>query len=254
MCGRLIAGDMTQAQMLAIIEGFLYPGQSVITETDAPPAATGFNVKPTQQVNILFPQGAGITASTARWWLVPPWFKGEAEEWKATTFNAKIETAFEKPTFRDAWKHGRCLVPAMGYYEWSGPKANRIPNFVHLETNHPIHLFAGLHSQMPDGRRTCTLLTRPALPEITDLHPRMPVLLSPDEAQGWLDHSAPDDEIRDGFGTHWEGRFRVQPVAKFGMKDNGPQLIEPLEEDEGATTTTTPPKDQGGQADLFDLN
>lgn len=229
MCGRLIAGDMTQAQMLAIIEGFLYPTKSVVVDTDAPPAQTGFNIKPTQQVNILFPQGGSLTASTARWWLVPPWFKEPAENWKPTTFNAKIETAFQKPSFRDAWKNGRCLVPATGYYEWSGPKNKRMPNYVRLEQNQPIMLFAGLQTQLPDGRRSCTILTRPALPEIEALHPRMPVLLSGEDAQLWLDHQTPDEEVRQSFGTNWQGRFKVTPVAKFGMKDDGPELIEPID-------------------------
>ncbi|NDW52883.1 SOS response-associated peptidase [Aliiroseovarius sp. PrR006] len=228
MCGRLIAGEMTQAQMAAIIEGFIYPSRSVVIASDAPPAATGYNVKPTQQVNILFPQGGNLIASTARWWLVPHWFKGPAEEWKATTFNAKIETAHEKPTFREAWYHARCVIPALGYYEWSGPKSDRQPNYISLQQNDPLTLFAGLRSTLADGCETCTILTRPALPEIHDLHPRMPVLLSADEAAQWMDHSAPDEEIRAAFGTHWTGRFQTHQVAKFGMKDDGPRLIEPV--------------------------
>ncbi|WP_424941922.1 SOS response-associated peptidase [Aliiroseovarius crassostreae] len=245
MCGRLIAGDMTQAQMLAIIEGFLYPTGSVVTEAGALPAATGYNVKPTQQVTVLFPQGGGVTASTARWWLVPHWFKGRAEEWKATTFNAKIETAFEKPTFRTAWKSGRCLIPAMGYYEWSGPKSNRMPNHIRLQQNHPIMLMAGLHSQLEDGQRTCTILTRPALEEIAELHPRMPVILNVEEAQAWMDSAAPDEEIRSTFGTHWQGRFQVDPVAKFGMKDDGPELIEPLDPPAGSPPNDLPDNGNG---------
>ena len=229
MCGRLIAGNMTQAQMLAIIEGFIYPTRSVVIDTDAPPAETGFNIKPTQQVNILFPQGRTLTASTARWWLVPSWFKDPAEEWKPTTFNAKIETAFEKPTFRQAWSSGRCLVPATGYYEWSGPKNKRMPNYIRLAQNHPVMLFAGLHTQLSDGRRTCTLLTRPALPDIESLHPRMPVILTSEEAQAWLEKTATDDDVRDTFGTGWQGRFLVDPVAKFGLRDDGPELIEPID-------------------------
>ncbi|MCK8484650.1 SOS response-associated peptidase [Aliiroseovarius sp. S2029] len=231
MCGRLIAGNMTQAQMLAIIEGFVYPTRSVVIDVDAPPAETGYNIKPTQQVNIVFPQGGAVMASTARWWLVPSWFKGAAGDWKPTTFNAKIETAFEKPSFRQAWSSGRCLIPATGYYEWSGPKTKRMPNHVRLSQNQPVMLLAGLHSQLSDGRRTCTVLTRPALPDIEALHPRMPVILTADEATAWLDKTASDDTIRDSFGTHWDGRFLVDPVAKFSLKDDGPELIEPLEAD-----------------------
>lgn len=90
-------------------------------------------------------------------------------------------------------------------------------------------LFAGLHTQLSDGRRTCTLLTRPALPDIEALHPRMPVILTSEETLAWLEKTASDDDVRDTFGTGWQGRFLEDPVAKFGLKDDGPELIEPID-------------------------
>jgi putative SOS response-associated peptidase YedK len=231
MCGRLIGGNLTQAQMLEIIEGFIHPSTPIAIDHDAPAARTGFNIAPTQQVNLLFAQSGGHrVASTARWWLVPTWFKGTVAEWKATTFNAKIETAAQKPAFRTAWSDGRCVIPATGYYEWSGPKTNRQPHRVYLDQNHPVMLFAGLQTRLRSGLRTCTILTRNALPEIAELHPRMPVLLTADEAERWLNHADDDDHIRASYGLGWEGRVRVHRVARFGPRDDGPELIEKLED------------------------
>ena len=229
MCGRLTGGDKTQAEMLAILEGFLYPNKPWRVEENTLPAQTGYNIAPTQQVNIIYTEGEEAIISTARWWLVPRWFKGATEEWKATTFNAKLETAADKPTFRDAWKHGRCLIPATGYYEWSGPKNNRQPHYIYLEQNQPFMLFAGLQTQRPDGLRTCTMLTRPALAEISEIHTRMPVVLTGSEAERWLGYEEDDDYIRDHLGLEVENRFRSHRVAKFGSRADGPELIESVE-------------------------
>ncbi|MEP3346251.1 MAG: SOS response-associated peptidase [Litoreibacter sp.] len=227
MCGRLIGGDRTQAEMAELVNGFLYPTKAISIDASAPDPATGYNIAPTQQVSLLYPEADGqLIASSARWWFVPPWHKGDVKDWKATTFNAKIETAFEKPTFRQSWNSGRCLILASGYYEWSGPKTDKQPHRIYVEQNQPIMLFAGLQSKRRDGMRSCTILTRAALPEIQELHPRMPVVLNSDEAERWLSGADSNDTIQAEYGTQWQGRFRHHRVAKFGARDDGPELIE----------------------------
>lgn len=229
MCGRLVGGNKTQAEMLEIIEGFVYPSRQWRVEDSASTAALGYNIAPTQQISILFSDGHNMVASTARWWLVPRWHKGALGDWKATTFNAKLETAAEKPTFREAWRSGRCLIPALGYYEWSGPKNNRQPHFIQVEQNQPFMLFAGLQAQRPDGLRTCTILTRPALPEIRDIHHRMPLVLSAFEAERWLGMDDTDDQVLERYGLEVEHRFRTHRVARFGSRDDGSDLIESID-------------------------
>ena len=100
MCGSLVAGEMTQREMLERMEFFLYGKHAWKFESDSEPAEASFKVVPTQQVNILFADGDDLVASTARWWLVPRWFKGAVREWKATTFNAKLEQLFRSPHSR----------------------------------------------------------------------------------------------------------------------------------------------------------
>jgi putative SOS response-associated peptidase YedK len=213
--------------MAAIVDGYVYPSKPISVDGAAPPAETGYNIAPTQRISLLYPEAEGqLVATSARWWFVPPWHKGDVKDWKATTFNAKVETAWEKPTFRGAWKSGRCLVLATGYYEWSGPKTDKQPHRIYVEQNQPVMLFAGLQAQRTDGMRTCTILTREALPEISNIHARMPVVLNSDEAERWLSHADADDAIRADYGTHWAGRFRHHRVAKFGARDDGPELIE----------------------------
>ena len=208
--------------MLAIMERYLYG-----VEGDPSISATiGYNIKPTNQIYALCKEGGSNRLTSARWWFVPHWFEKGVKQWKQTTFNARIETAFEKPTFRTAWKHQRCIIPALGYYEWTGPKGSKTPNYITLERNEPLMFFAGLHSTLGDGTRTCTILTRQAEPEIADIHHRRPVILNSEEIKGWMGNIADDEQVIENYGCEWTNRFQTHPVAKFGIKDDGPHLIE----------------------------
>lgn len=208
--------------MLKIMRDFL-DAPKVETE-DAPEAVTGWNIKPTQQVMIGALNDDIPLATTARWWFVPHWHKGEVGDWKATTFNAKVETAREKPTFRIAWNSGRCIIPATGYYEWTGTKGQKQPWFIRPETNAEVFFFAGLMSRLSTGLRTGTILTRAADPEMTRLHPRMPIILREAQCRDWLTSSVTDDEVIEDYGTGWT--YDTHTVRPFGRDDDGPELIE----------------------------
>ncbi|MDA8746633.1 SOS response-associated peptidase [Litoreibacter sp.] len=223
MCGRFAAGDMTQAQMLAIMQRFLY-GVEVGSDENA---TTGYNIKPTNPVFAICNENGSNKLVSARWWFVPNWHKGDVKEWKQTTFNALIETAFKEPTFRKAWNSHRCVIPAVGYYEWTGSMENKLPNYVTLDRNEPFIYFAGLHSTLSDGTKTCAILTREAEPEISDIHHRMPVILNKEQIKGWMTHATNDEHVIANYGCEWTNRFLAHRVAKFGIKDDGPELIEP---------------------------
>ena len=215
---------MTQREMVGLMRDFL-DGPLKAGKDDSRPT---WNVKPTNQVRMIIADGAGAEVNSARWWFVPHWFKDDPREWKPTTFNARIETASQKPTFRTAWASGRCAIPALGYYEWTGPKAARTPNYITVDTNLSLLFFAGLFSQLPDGQRTCTILTREAAPEIAHLHHRMPVILTAGEIDRWLRGDIGTTEAQNALGTGWDGRFRFHEVAPIKRDDDGPELIEPV--------------------------
>lgn len=178
-----------------------------------------FNVKPTQDVLIL--AKPTLEPLIARWWLVPSWFKGEdVKDWKATTFNARIKEAKDKPAFRAVWRHGRCLIPAAGYYEWTGERGHKQPHFIRPAGNEETMFFAGLGSRWRDVL-TCTILTRAANESTSDLHPRMPVILNTEEREAWLGGS---DDPGLGAGV----QLRHHSVRPFGIADDGPVLIEEI--------------------------
>ncbi|WP_417699857.1 SOS response-associated peptidase [Pseudophaeobacter sp.] len=216
MCGRFIEPELIgtdQEHSETKINPF--PHRPVIIPPRAP---RRYNVAPTQDVLILAKEP--LEALTARWWFVPSWHRGDLKDWKATTFNARIETAQHKPTFRAVWRHGRCLIPAGGYYEWTGEKANKQPHVIMSGGNESTLWFAGLASRWQDVL-TCTIMTREANEGLSGLHPRMPVMLNLEERSQWL--SGSDDVAGLGKDT----LVKYYPVERFAVRDEGPDLILP---------------------------
>ena len=103
-----------------------------------------YNVPPTAQVPIVVSAPAGRQLRRARWGLIPGWWTQEAPP--PRTFNARAEDAAEKPVWRDAWRAGRCLMPARGWFEWRAgetPRAPKQPFFIACPAA-PAIAFAGL--------------------------------------------------------------------------------------------------------------
>ncbi len=96
------------------------------------------------------------------------------------TINARAETAAGARMFRDAFRQGRCLVPADGFFEWRTEGGVRQP-YLFRRTDGALLLMAGLH----EGGRY-VVLTREATGDVAEIHHRMPVLLEPGEAKHWL--------------------------------------------------------------------
>ena len=78
-----------------------------------------YNVAPSQDVAVARAAPDGRTLTMLRWGLIPAWAKDPAIGHKL--INARSETAAEKPSFRSAFRHRRCLIPADGFYEWAAP-------------------------------------------------------------------------------------------------------------------------------------
>nr|WP_292532171.1 SOS response-associated peptidase [Methylocystis sp.] len=81
--------------------------------------APRYNIAPTTRVEVIRPAGGGNELVPMRWGLVPSWWKKPLNE-LPSTFNARAETVVEKPMFRSAFKSRRCVIPALGFYEWTG--------------------------------------------------------------------------------------------------------------------------------------
>ncbi|MGD9512131.1 MAG: SOS response-associated peptidase [Geminicoccaceae bacterium] len=214
----------------------LLPGQfALLFGCDPPEGLTAsWNVTPDRQIPIVRMAEEGREAAFARWGLLGPWMK-EAND-PGRQINARSESAAGKPMFRDSFKKGRCLIPATAFYEWqkaaSGPAR---PYCVALASGEPF-AFAGLwrRNRLTDGAllESCVILTIDASPLLRPIHPRMPVILPPASHALWLDPEVKDPEFLQALLTPvqdmelavWEiGRAVNSP------KNDGPQLLEPVE-------------------------
>ena len=123
-----------------------------------------------------------------RWGLVPFWAKDPSIG--SRMINARAETVAEKPSFRAAYRHRRCVVLADGFYEWHREGDTKTPYFISLASGEPFAL-AGLWENWTDkvsgdSLQTTTLITTAANEFMMPLHHRMPVILESNTAGEWL--------------------------------------------------------------------
>ena len=182
-----------------------------------------YNVSPASQIGA-FVEGA---CHAMRWGLVPSWSREISN--KYATFNARIETIESKPAFRHAWKHNqKCLIPALGYYEWQTEEGLKQPYFVTAHDDEPM-VFAGLWDEclIGDGAlKSCAIITTDSKDELKDLHDRMPVMLSVDLAKQWLASDDDKEILLDGCLTD----FNVYKVDRRvnNSREEGEELIQPI--------------------------
>jgi putative SOS response-associated peptidase YedK len=221
MCGRYVSPDEASIEREFTL---------VRAEWQFPPS---YNVAPTQDVPVVRMNKAGERiGALMHWGLIPYWAKGVPP--KYSTINASVEKLAEAPTWRDPWKRGqRCIVPALGFYEWQllPDGKNKQPYYITLN-DQDIFGFAGLwdSSTGADGVtvQSCTIVTMPAnrlMSEIHNVKHRMPAILARDDRDTWL-AGAPNDAfavIKQYPDTH----LVATPVSKRvnTPKNNDSELI-----------------------------
>jgi putative SOS response-associated peptidase YedK len=133
-----------------------------------------------------------------RWGYIPSWATDPSD--LPLLFNARAETLAEKPAFRGALDHRRCIVPADGFFEWQKVPGGKRPLFFHHRDRSPLSL-AGIWSSYttPDGTQglSCAILTGPPNALLRPIHDRMPIILPHDAHMRWLDPNVPGREVQD---------------------------------------------------------
>ncbi len=167
------------------------------TDVEVPAAQPQFNIPPSAQVLAVrrLPGHEGRQLLPLRWGLIPFWAKDPGIGNRL--INARVETAADKPAFRDAFRNRRCLVLADGFFEWKKKAGKKEPYLMRMRDGKPF-AFAGLwerwHDEEKHNLETCTILTTDANPLVRPLHDRMPVILEAGAYEPWLD---PDLHERD---------------------------------------------------------
>jgi putative SOS response-associated peptidase YedK len=156
-----------------------------------------YNIAPTQSVLAVRQTDDEREAVMLKWGLIPSWAKDAAIGSKL--INARSETVGEKPSFREAFKRRRCIIPADGFYEWQRTGGRKQPYFFRLKDDR-LFGFAGLWEKWrtPEGEglETCSILTTEANEALSMVHDRMPVILRPDDYELWLADDAGKQDLR----------------------------------------------------------
>lgn len=226
MCGRY-AADADKARLVEEL------GIQDVTPDGEQATVPRYNIAPTTAVPAVLERlddedEAVRTLVSLRWGLVPSWAKDTSRA--GSLINARAETVSEKPSFRTAFRRRRCILPALGYYEWQaapggGPKQ---PWFLRPGDG-SLLLMAGLYEfwKGPDGwLATTAVITTSATDETGWLHDRMPMQVT--DVDAWLDHSMENPET----AAHlMEAPLHLEPVrvsrAVGNVRNEGPHLIAP---------------------------
>ena len=179
------------------------------------------------------------------WGLIPSWIKdmGKADDIRTKTYNARSETIFEKPSFRESAKEKRCLVLVDGCYEWRYVGGKNFPHYIRMVDKEPFAI-AGLwngwnNPETGKGLDTFSVITTKANPLLEKIHnkkKRMPAILRPQDERKWLD---PNLEKEDALAllepiedTHMEA-YPVSRLISFkNSNTNVPEVREKVEYEE----------------------
>ena len=149
-----------------------------------------YNIAPTQDISIIrFNRESGKRElSNVKWGLIPHWAREKSIG--SRMINARSETLSEKASFKGAFRYKRCLVPADGFYEWKKTGSQKIPYLITKADNSPF-VMAGLWEDWESDKgeiiESATIITCEPNSFMSEIHNRMPVILSNSDIDKWLD-------------------------------------------------------------------
>lgn len=230
MCGRYAVAPSVDEAWASVREVL---GADVELALDA--LEPRYNLAPTEQVPMVYRTRAEpqIRVELARWGFVPHWWRQPRPPQFA--INARSEDAAVKPMWRDAWRGQRCLIPATHWYEWQEGPAGKRP-YAHQVADGLGFMLAGLWSvwrpaQDADPMLTCAIVTRDALAPVSDVHPRMPVILRPEAWLRWIDpHSVDAAAASALLAEHAVLDVKMWEVSRAVNRpgNDGPDLLLPI--------------------------
>ena len=207
-----------------------------------PTLPLNWNIAPTNEIYIV--KAAADQPphlESASWGLIAPWQKNSADAraGQSHAINARSESIHEKPTFRDAFRTSRCLIPATGYYEWAtslGKFPPKQPFYITSESGAPLSI-AGICSTWQNEKgeliQSASIITREAVDELATIHSRMPVFMARERWQEWLDPRNREIEKLQYLMTNTNptAGLITRPVSPRVnlVANNGPGLLDPFD-------------------------
>lgn len=222
MCGRYTITITMEELMLRYF----------ISQTNVPFHRPKYNVAPGQMIMAIINDGEQNRLGELKWGLVPSWAQNPKVGSKM--LNARAETAWEKPAFRELIRRKRCIIPADGFYDWRQDAEGKQPMRI-VRRDRKVFSMAGLYDTWvsPDGIKlnTCTILTTTPNELMEPIHDRMPVILHEEDEYLWLNRRiqshADLDQLLIPFPSELMDAYAVAKTVGSVSYDD-PSCIEPL--------------------------
>ena len=222
MCGRFTQ-QMTWRE--------LHELYSLLTQLDSSEIQTHYNGAPTQNFAACRLDRTGERCGVLlRWGLIPSWAKDKT--FGSRLINARAETVHSKPSFRQAFRSRRCLIPANGWFEWSTTGTRKQPYFI-SSAEGSLLSFAGLWETWQGEEElleTFSIITTEASPTLREIHHRQPAIISPQAFDEWLDPGSSAESLLNLVRHSHEGPFESVAVSTRvnNVRNNSGDIFEPL--------------------------
>lgn len=178
MCGRVNITDNEGVRLLMELVGM----------PSWPSIQARYNVAPTSQLNALIWQQE-LQCQECHWGLIPTWAR--PGQFSSPLINARSETVWEKPSFKNLVKHQRACVPITGFYEWHREGKVKTPYYIYPADESAMFV-AGIYQKSSSGSIDLTLLTTAANVPMGKIHHRMPVIIDAKSVEAWLTDDDPE--------------------------------------------------------------
>ncbi|OGC91526.1 MAG: hypothetical protein A2142_03765 [candidate division Zixibacteria bacterium RBG_16_48_11] len=194
-----------------------------------------YNIAPTQNVAVIIKkENPGRVLTDMRWGLIPAW--ADDPKIGSRMINARVETVAEKPSFKRLLGQKRCLIPADSFYEWKKNGKSKTPIRIMLKDEKPF-AFAGLWEKWTDPKtkteiHSCTIITCQANSFMKPIHDRMPVILTQQSEDQWLDREIVEPtqllKLLVPYPTEDLTAYVVSSLVNSPGYD-GPECVKPME-------------------------
>jgi putative SOS response-associated peptidase YedK len=241
MCGRFAMNEKTNAAVEALVGE---NGMSVLKGWEPQ-----YNINPTDQVPVVRDRAGEREVVMVRWDMIPPGSKEFSHKGRPNT-NARIETVNKLGLFKEPFRDHRCLVPALGYYEWVEEPDGKQPFFVHRPGEQIF--MAGIVRAWRDPsteakekwKLSMSIITLDAHVAPGEVHDRMPAFLTRDSYDDWLGRHLDDTELLkllDRASAEVADQLAYYPVSRAvnrshlgkdadgkTIPNNKPEFVEPI--------------------------
>lgn len=190
-----------------------------------------YNVAPTHVMPVAFSAEDGKRMLESMHWGFMGWKPKDGKS-PFLPINTRDDSLTKKPMWNEAFMQRRCIVPANGFYEWTGSRRNKTPHYIHPAEGELMG-FAGIYSELaPEGKnaeRSYSIITTSPNKVMENIHDRMPVILHPSEFNDWLNPDNQDTNfLKEFLKPYPDDAIEEHRVSKAvgNVRNNGPGLIQ----------------------------